>query len=413
MTFLLAPWQSGIPRRSSSIGTEVERKRQFAAVTTSRADFGLFQPVLERISEDAALDLRLMVSGAHFSPVYGSTVHEIERLQFSYERGLEMRLDSDTPEAISKSLGVGVLGFAQSFAVNRPDLLMVIGDRIEMLCAAVAAIPFNIPIAHLYGGKVTEGAIDELARHALTKMSHLHFVTTKRHAQRVIQMGEESWRVFNYGSPGLDRIHKYGRMAHGELCREFDLSPERPFVLVTFHPITLEPLQLGAQLRSLLDALARTDVQLVITYPNADAGSGEIIDAWEDFARDHTERVRLIKNAGPRRYFDLMASAAAMIGNSSSGIAEAPSFQLPVVNIGTRQTGFERAGNVIDVGYSADEIVAAIEKALSPVFRTSLKGIVNPYGDGHSSARIVQTLRSIPLDDRLLRKKFVDQGTFE
>ena len=382
--------------------------REIAAVTTSRADFGLLQPVVDRIRDDASLELRLLVSGAHFSPLYGSTVREIEELKFAYENGLEMRLDSDSPEAISKSLGVGVLGFAQAFAVRRPDLLIVIGDRIEMVCAAFAAIPFNIPIAHLYGGKVTEGAIDELTRHALTKMSHLHFVTTQRHAERVMQMGEEAWRVFNYGSPGLDRIHLYERRSRAAVCSEIGVGEDRPFLLVTFHPVTLEALQRHEQVRAFMEALRRTQVQLVITYPNADAGSSEIIDALERFAAEEPGRVRLIKNAGPRLYFDLMASAGAMVGNSSSGIAEAPSFELPVVNVGTRQTGFERAGNVIDVGHAADEVLAGIERALDPAFRASLRGLKNPYGDGNSSARIVAELKSVPLDDRLLRKKFVD-----
>ena len=383
-------------------------RRSIAAVTTSRADFGLFEPVLQRIRTDAALELRLMPSGAHFSPLYGRTVSELEALGLDYERGLEMRLDSDTPEAVSKSLGVGVLAFAQAFSGQRPDLLLVIGDRIEMLCAAFAAIPYNIPIAHLYGGKVSEGAIDELARHALTKMSHLHFVTTETHARRVMQMGEEPWRVFNFGSPGLDRMHEHPRTPRPQLCGDLGLAADKPFLLVTFHPVTLEPGERRAQIAALMSALERADSQVVLTYPNADAGSSEIIEALERFAAARPQTVKLLKNAGGRTYFDLMASAAAMVGNSSSGIAEAPSFELPVVNIGTRQAGFERAANVVDVGYGADEIVAGIERATSAEFKAGLRGLENPYGDGHSSERIVAELRAVALDDRLLRKKFVD-----
>jgi UDP-N-acetylglucosamine 2-epimerase (non-hydrolysing) len=382
--------------------------REIAAVTTSRADFGLFEPVLDRIGEHPGLALRLMPSGSHFSPVYGPTIGEIEARGLDYERGLQMRLDSDSAEAISKSLGVGVLGFAQAFAVRRPDLLVVIGDRVEMLCAALAAVPFNIPVAHLYGGKVSEGAIDELVRHALTKMSHLHFVTTATHARRLLQMGEEPWRVFDFGSPGLDRIGKYSRASRAEVCREFDLDPSRPFLLVTFHPVTLEAAQRASQVSSLIEALEGVDAQLVITYPNADAGSSDIIAALETYAAAHPATVRLVKNAGARLYFDLMAHAAAMVGNSSSGIAEAPSFELPVVNIGTRQDGFERAANVVDTGHGAAEIRSAITRATSNEFRASLRGLRNPYGDGHASARIVEQLAGVALDDRLQRKKFVD-----
>lgn len=383
-------------------------RRSVAVITVARSDFGLYEPLLERIRNDPALELRLMVSGAHFDPKFGPTVREIEAKGYSFERGLEMHPAGDDPASVAASIGVGVQAFAQAFAARRPDLVLVLGDRIEMLCGAVAAIPFNIPLAHLYGGKVSEGAIDELTRHALTKMSHLHFVTSQAHANRVLQMGEEAWRVFNFGSPGLDRIHLYPRASRAEVCSELKLDPARPFLLVTFHPVTLEARDRHPQIEALLDALQRYDGQVVLTYPNADAGHADIIDAFEAFAAANTQRVKLLKNAGARRYFDLMANAAAMVGNSSSGIGEAPSFELPVVNIGTRQAGFGRAANVIDAGYQAAEIGAAIRRAVSPEFRAGLRGLKNPYGDGRSSERIVETLRSIALDDRLLRKKFVD-----
>jgi len=261
-------------------------KRQIAAVTTSRADFGLFEAVLERIRSDETLELRLLASGAHFVPAYGPTIREIEELGYAYER-VEMPFEADSPAAISQSLGVGVQGFAGAFSRTRPDLLVVIGDRIEMLGAAYAAAPFNIPVAHLYGGKVSEGAIDELSRHALTKMSHLHFATSAAHAQRVAQMGEEPWRIFNVGSPGLDRMHNYPRATRDAVCRELRLDPARPFVLVTFHPVTLEAAQRSAQVDALVAALEQCDVQLVMTYPNADAGSSDIIAALERLAAAH------------------------------------------------------------------------------------------------------------------------------
>lgn len=383
-------------------------KRSIAAVTVARSDFGLYEPLLERLRIEPAVELRLMVSGSHFDEAFGSTVREIAEKGYDFERGLAMPVASDTPGDIAEALGRGVAAFASSFAVRRPDLLLVLGDRTEMICAPVASLPFNIPIAHLYGGKISEGAVDELVRHALTKMSHLHFVTSQSHARRVMQMGEEPWRVYNFGSPGLDRLHDHPRASRGETCAAFGLDPIRPFLLVTFHPVTLEPGARSGQMAALLSALSDYDGQFVITYPNADAGHGEIIAALERFAAGHPRDTRLVKNAGARRYFDLMASAAAMVGNSSSGIGEAPSFELPVVNIGTRQTGFERAANVIDVACTATAISDAIRKATTADFRSGLRGMRNPYGDGHSSARIVETLRTVPLDDRLLRKKFID-----
>lgn len=381
--------------------------RSIAFVTVARSDFGLAEPLLERVRRDAALEMRLLVSGAHFAPQFGPTVAEIEAKGYAFER-LDLGPQGDDPASIAVAVGAGVQAFGRAYAAARPDLVVIVGDRIEMLCGAIAAIPFNIPLVHLYGGKISEGATDELTRHALTKMSHLHFVTSEKHAQRVRQMGEESWRVFNFGSPGLDRIRERPRIPRSELCEELRLDPALPFVLVTFHPVTLEPTQRSAQISALLTALARYDGQIVMTYPNADAGHTELITAFTAFAASHAARVRLIKSAGSQRYLDLMANAAVMVGNSSSGIGEAPSFELPVVNIGSRQAGFDRAPNVIDVGYDCDEIAAAVARAVEPGFRRSLQGLKNPYGDGHASPRILEVLRTIPIDDRLLRKKFVD-----
>lgn len=383
-------------------------KRSIAVVTVARSDFGLYEPLLGRLRADPAVELRLLVGGSHFDPAFGPTVREIEEKGYAFEPGLALPAGADTPAAVAAALGAGVAAFARAFTARRPDLLVVLGDRTEMLCAPLAALPFNIPIAHLYGGKISEGAVDELVRHALTKMSHLHFVTSAAHARRVRQMGEEAWRVHDYGSPGLDRLHEHPRAPREETCRAFGLDPARPFLLVTFHPVTLEPGERAAQMAALTEALSGYDGQFLLTYPNADAGHGEIIAALEAFAARRPRDARLVKNAGARRYFDLMAAAAAMVGNSSSGIGEAPSFELPAVNVGTRQAGFERAANVIDAPCEAGAIASAIRRATDPAFRAGLRGLRNPYGDGHSSERIAATLRDMPLDDRLLRKKFVD-----
>lgn len=382
--------------------------RTIAVVTVGRSDFGLYSPILERIKAQPSLSLRLMVSGAHFDSRFGSTVSDIEVAGYRYEAGLAMHPESDDVADVAIALGGGVGAFARAFSRQPPDLLLLLGDRAEMLAPAVAALPYNIPIAHLYGGKVSEGAIDDRVRHALTKMSHLHFVSCETYAQRVLQMGEEPWRVFNFGAPGLDALVGQPRSSRASLCAELNLDPDYPFLLVTFHPVTLELEDQDRQVDALLVALQQSGYAIVATYPNADAGGLRIVSSLENFAVQHASKVRLLRNAGTRLYADLMAHAVAMVGNSSSGLGEAPSFELPVVNIGSRQEGALKAANVIDVGYAAEEILAGIRRATTQDFRLSLRGLRNPYGDGNASERIVATLRDMPLDDRLLRKKFVD-----
>lgn len=384
-------------------------RRSIAAVSVARSDFGLYEPLLDLLRKDPAVELRLMASGAHFEPRFGPTIREIEALGYAYEPGLGLTLDKDDAPSMAKALGEGVQAFARAFAARRPDLLLVLGDRLEMLCGAVAALPFAIPIAHLYGGKISEGAVDELVRHALTKVSHLHFVTCALHARRLRQMGEEAWRVHDVGSPGLDRLLATKRASRDEVCRRFGLDG-RPYLLVAFHPVTLEIADLGRQLAVLFEALASHAGQFVLTYPNADVGHREVIASLERFAQARAADARVVRNAGSRDFFDLMAHAAAMVGNSSSAIGEAPSLRLPAVNVGTRQAGFQRAGNVIDCGNDAGEIAAAIRRATSAEFRAGLRGLKNPYGDGRSSPRIAEVLRSIQIDDRLLRKRFVDSA---
>ncbi|MCC6658329.1 MAG: UDP-N-acetylglucosamine 2-epimerase (hydrolyzing) [Rhodocyclaceae bacterium] len=388
-------------------------RRSIAVATVGRSDFGLYEPLLERIAADPALELRLMVSGAHFDPRFGPTMREIEAAGYACEPGLAMHPETDDAAGVAEALGRGVQAFARAFSARRPDLLVLLGDRSEMLAPALAALPFNIPQTHLYGGKVTEGAIDERVRHALTKMSHLHFVSCQPYAERVLQMGEEPWRVFNVGLARLDRIHSHPRSTREALCRELDLDPAQPCLLVTFHPVTLEPAAQDDQVAALLQALDNSGFTVVATYPNADAGSARIVAALEAFASRQPTRVRLLRNAGSRLYVDLMAHAAAMVGNSSSGISEAPSFELPVVNIGTRQDGAIKAANVIDVGYAAEDILSGIRRATDGAFRAGLRGLCNPYGAGNASERIAATLRDIPLDERLLRKKFVDLSTHD
>jgi UDP-hydrolysing UDP-N-acetyl-D-glucosamine 2-epimerase len=318
-----------------------------------------------------------------------------------------MLLSSDTPEAIGKSVGLGIIGFAQVFASFQPDLLLVLGDRFEMLAAVVAALPFAFPIAHIHGGEVTQGAIDESIRHSITKMSHLHFVATQQYAARVIQMGEEPWRVTVSGAPALDQLATVHYLDLPALEGRLSLALQPAPLLVTYHPVTLEYTETAHQIAALLDALAAIDRPIVFTYPNADTAGRVIIAAIEKFVASQP-RARVVPNLGMATYFSLMRHAAAMVGNSSSGIIEAASFGLPVVNVGNRQRGRLHSANVVDVDCSSAEIVSAIHEVTSSTFRESLVDLVNPYGDGNAAARIVHVLGSVELGEQLIQKPFHD-----
>lgn len=379
--------------------------RTIGVVTTSRADYGAYRPLLEAISNDPALDLCLLVSGMHLSAQHGLTVRAIEEDGFHVAERIEMLLSSDTPQGISKSMGLGVIGFAQFLERRRPDILVVFGDRFEMHAAVVAALPFKIPIAHISGGELTEGAIDDALRHSLTKLSHLHFPATEEYAQRIIQLGEEPWRVVVSGELSLDQLHTMKLLAREELEHRFKLRLASPFIMVTFHPVTLEYEQAEHQVTELLAAIQTSGLSAVFTMPNADTGNQIIREKVLQFVAEHSDS-RLVDNFGIHAYFSMMNLATAMVGNSSSGIVEAASFELPAVNVGTRQNGRSRARNVIDVGHTREDIVRGISIATSPTFRASLRGLINPYGTGHASRTIVDRLRTVELGDKLIRKKF-------
>lgn len=381
--------------------------KTIGVVTVGRSDYGIYRPVLRAIENAQDLNLQLFVTGMHLSPEFGMTVREIEHDDFSIVARVEMLLSSDTPEGIAKSMGLGTIGLAQAYARSRPDLLLVLGDRFEMYAAVVAALPFNIPIAHIHGGELTEGAIDNAIRHAITKMSHLHFVSTDIYAQRVIQMGEEPWRVVVSGAPGLDNLHQLVLLDRDELERSCGFDMTDPILLITYHPVTLEYENTKEHVQALLSALEEIEATLVFTCPNADTQGRLVIQMIRDFTKTHS-RAYFIANLGVHRYFSMLKYATAMVGNSSSGIIEAPSFNLPVVNIGTRQQGRARGKNVIDVGYTRVDILRGIEKALSAGFRTQLQGSVNLYGNGDAARIIVNKLSQITLGDSLLYKRFQD-----
>lgn len=387
--------------------------RKIAAVTGTRAEYGLLYWIIKGIQEDPSLELQLIVTGAHLSPEFGLTVKEIEKNGFPIAERVEMLLSSDTETAISTSMGLGIIGFAKTYERLRPDLLLVLGDRFEILSAVSAAVPFKIPVAHIHGGEVTEGAMDELFRHAITKMSHIHFPAAQDYADRVIQMGEHPETVFCFGAPGLDNILKLSLMEREQLASELGLPADKKIGVFTYHPVTQDKDASEFQLTEALNALERfTDIHWVLTTPNADTGGRTLAERAKAFACRPPENKSFFTSLGQLRYLSLLKHAAVMVGNSSSGLIEAPSFDLPVVNIGDRQRGRLRGNNVIDVyEYSEQSISSAIKKALSPEFKSSIKGKKNPYGDGSASLKIVDKLKTLILNEKLLKKPFYSACT--
>lgn len=383
--------------------------RTIGVVTTSRADYSIYTPALRRIHADKDLSLMLYVGGMHLVREFGYTVQHIEADGFPIVARIEHLLASDTPQGIAHSTGLGVMGFANAFTQQRPDILLVLGDRFEMFAAVVAAVPFTIPIAHIHGGEATEGLIDEAIRHAITKMSHLHFASTEQYAQNLRQMGEEAWRVTVSGAPALDNLNTLELFTVKDFHARFGIDLSVPTALVTFHPVTLEHEDTKHHIQTLLAALGQVGMQVIFTAPNADTHGRIVMDAIHHFVAKH-ENAYLVKNLGLEGYFSLMKWASVMVGNSSSGIIEAASFGLPVVNIGNRQKGRIHAQNVLDIPTEEGAIVDAMRLAISPPFRQALAGLVNPYGDGHASERIVTGLKNVSLNPMLIKKHFVRAG---
>ena len=381
--------------------------RTVAAVTVARSDYSIYLPILRRIVADARLRLHLIAAGSHFSDELGKTVEAIENDGFKIGDRVEMLLASDSAEGIAKSMGLGTIGYAQVYARVRPDILLVLGDRFEMHAAVVAALPFKIPAAHIHGGELTFGAIDDSLRHSITKMSHLHFVSTKAYARRIEQLGEEPWRITVSGAPSLDNVRYMKMLTRAEFARSFGIKLAKDFLLVTYHPTTLECEDTENQFRTLLAALDATRRPILLTLSNADTGGRRINQLIQEFA-GRRSAVQVAANLGSQGYFTAMSLATAMVGNSSSGIIEAASFRLPVVNIGNRQAGRIYGANVIHAGYTKAEILHGIQQASSREFRDSLSGLVNLYGDGHAADRIVVRLRTVKINDELLVKKFRD-----
>ncbi len=380
---------------------------KIAVITGTRAEYGLLYHIIKQIHEDPELELQLIVTGMHLSQEFGMTVRDIEKDGFPVTGKVEMLLSSDTEEAISVSMGQGVIGIAKAYARLRPDIIVLLGDRFEIHAAASAAVPFRIPVAHIHGGESTEGAMDELFRHSITKMSHLHFAATPEYSDRIKQMGEQPENIFVTGAPGLDSIKKLQLLDKEQIASELELPINSDWGIVTFHPVTLEKESAGGQIKEILFALDKfPHIHWIFTCPNADTESRVISENIRTYVEDRKSHASLFVSLGQLKYLSILKTAVVMVGNSSSGIIEAPSFELPVVNIGSRQDGRIRAKNVIDVPEcNRDKIESAVKMSLSGSLKESLKGLKNPYGNGTASSRILEILKNTPLSS-IIKKHF-------
>jgi UDP-N-acetylglucosamine 2-epimerase (non-hydrolysing)/GDP/UDP-N,N'-diacetylbacillosamine 2-epimerase (hydrolysing) len=377
-------------------------RRRIGVITTSRADYSHLYWPLRELAAHPGVDLAVFALGAHLSPEFGSTIKEIERDGFPIQARIECLLSSDTDTGMAKTIGLAILGLADALTAWRPDLLLLIADRYEMLAPASVATALRIPIAHIEGGEISQGAIDDQIRNALTKLAHIHFTSTPTARRRVIAMGEEAARVHHAGAPSLDHLSRSTLLTHCALEACLGLALQPPTLLAAWHPVTILK-DTNAEADALFAALAETPGQLLFVYPNADAGSLALIERTRALGatRSHTH---IYVNLDPIAYWSLLGNVDAMVGNSSSGIMEAASFALPAVNVGIRQQGRERARNVIDAPAETSAILAAIRRALSPEFRNSLHGMVNPYGDGTAARTIAQVLTTVSLAGILIKQ---------
>lgn len=381
--------------------------RRIAVLTSSRADYGLLRGVISALDDAEDLSLQLIVSGTHLAPQFGLTVKEIEADRFPIAARVDLELDDDSALAVARSAGLATMRFASAIQELLPEVLILLGDRYEILSAAVAATLFNVPIAHIHGGEITFGAFDDQVRHAITKLALVHFVAAEPYRRRVIQLGENPDLVFTVGAPGLDQLHSVETVARESICLELNIPMERGFLLATLHPTTAQPWLNDATCDAMLGALGEfPDRVVVFTGVNADPGSRAIDAAVHAFVRDNRERARLFPSLGTRRYLSALRHADAVIGNSSSGIIEAPAVGTPTVNIGDRQAGRLRAASVVDCEPSIKGVVAALKTVLAPEFHKRISGSEPPYGRGGASKRIVEILRSVDIASHMPKRFF-------
>jgi len=382
-------------------------KRKICVVTGTRAEYGLLYWLMREIQEDSSLELQLIVTGMHLSPEFGLTYKEIEK-NFKIDKKIEMLLSSDTSVGVSKSMGLAQISFGEAYDELQPDILVVLGDRYEMFSAVSSAMIARVPIAHLHGGETTEGAFDESIRHSITKISHLHFTATDEYKNRVIQLGEQPDKVFNVGGLGIDNIKKLELLSRKEFEESIDFKLNKKNILVTFHPVTLEDSTASEQFKNILDALDELkDTNIIFTKANSDT-DGRIINSMiDEYVKNNRDKSVEFTSLGQLRYLSALQYVDAMVGNSSSGLIEAPTFKVGTINIGDRQKGRMMADSIINCGSDIVSIRNAFSKLYSNEFNKVLSDVSNPYGDGGASEKIKDIIKKVSLDN-ILKKSFYD-----
>mgnify|MGYP000078838687 CR=1 FL=1 len=381
-------------------------KRKICVVTGTRAEYGLLYWLMKEIDADTALDLQIIATGMHLFEEFGNTYQQIEKDGFSIDKKVDISLLSDSKLAISKSMGIGITECSKAFADLRPDLLVVLGDRFEIFSAVSAAMIAKIPVAHLHGGEATEGAFDESIRHSITKMSHLHFTATEEYRNRVIQLGEQPDRVFNVGAIGIDNIKRLHLLSKQEFEKSIQFNLAKRNLLVTFHPVTLEDATSELHFTHLLNSLSKLEcTNIVFTKANADTCSRVINRLIDDYVKEYPETAIAFDSLGQLRYLSAMQYVDGVVGNSSSGLLEAPSFKIGTINIGDRQKGRIKASSVIDCLPEEESITQALEKLLSQQFTQSVQYTISPFGEGVVSEKIVEIIEKVCLE-RIIMKKF-------
>ncbi|WP_130805870.1 UDP-N-acetylglucosamine 2-epimerase [Senegalia massiliensis] len=384
-------------------------KKIISILTATRAEYGLLKPIIEKLNSIEEFDVRVVATGAHLSSEFGLTYKEIEQDRVIIDERIEILLSSDTPSSISKSMGLAMISFADYFEKLNPDMLIVLGDRYETFAVSTVAMNQRIPIAHLYGGETTEGAIDESMRHAITKLSYLHFTSTEKYRKRVIQLGENPERVFSIGAIGIENVLNQKLMNKSEVEKSIEFMLEKPYAIVTFHPVTLEGDNSKEQIKELLSACRLyEDIKFIFTKANADS-NGRVINKMIDEFVDNNDNAIAFTSLGMIRYLSALKYCSMVIGNSSSGLVEAPSFGVPTINIGDRQKGRIQSDSVINCKPYKDDIKNAIDLALTQEFKIKAKNTINPYGDGNTSSKIVEIIKNFVINDKInLKKKFYD-----
>ena len=384
------------------------KKRKICVITGTRAEYGLLYWLMQEIKQDKSLELQVIATGMHLSPEFGLTFKEIEKDGLAITKKIEILLSSDTPAGISKSMGLAMIGMADAFEELSPDIIVLLGDRFEILSAAAAATVSRIPIAHISGGESTLGAMDEAFRHSITKMAQLHFPSTEIYRKRIIQLGENPENIFNVGATGVDNIKKLKLLNKAEFEQSINFKLNKKNLLVTFHPVTLEKASAENQFNELLLALeSLKDTNIIFTMPNSDTDGRVLIKMIEGYVNKHKENTAAYTSLGQLRYLSCLQFMDAMVGNSSSGIIEAPLFKIPTINIGDRQTGRIMSESIINCAPEKESIKAAIEKAYNPNFREKIKTLPHPYGEGGAAIKIKEILKNASLEN-ILKKKFYD-----